>query len=134
GRLSRERNRRRQGEKSLKRAARYNPVAWYLVVPLNHTDAELKWFNELAADYPFPCKWLGEDWLNDNMASHLDIPRYYLEGTAEEIVTILREISQEQAALGRGVLDAIDRIKNLMTRLNQLDPHYAFGFSSQPDE
>jgi hypothetical protein len=133
GRLSRERNRRRQVEKSLKRAANHNPVAWYLVVPINHTDAELKWFNELAADYPFPCKWLGEDWLNDNMASHPDIPRFYLEGTAEEIVTILREMSQEQAALGRGVLDAIDRIKNLMIRLNQLDPHYAFGFSSQPD-
>ena len=133
GRLSKEKNRRRQVEKSLKRAANHSPVAWYLVVPINHTEGELEWFNDLAASYPFPCKWLGEDWLNDNMAAHPDIPRYFLEGTAEEIVTILREMNQEQAALGRGVPDAIERIKNLTTRLNQLDPYYAFGISSQPD-
>jgi hypothetical protein len=67
------------------------------------------------------------------MASHPDIPRYYLEGTAEQVVSLLREINQEQAALGRGVPDAIDRIKNLTTRLNELDPHYAFGFSVEPN-
>ncbi|WP_052768415.1 hypothetical protein [Streptomyces humi] len=133
GRLDERSGRRRQVSDSLRNAAKHNPVAWYLVVPINHTDGELKWFNDLAAKYPFPCIWHGKDWLDGQMASHPELPRYYLEGSNDEIVGMMREINQEQAALTRGVTDLIDRVRTLKDRLNSLDPHYEFSFSIQPN-
>ncbi|KUO18810.1 hypothetical protein [Streptomyces dysideae] len=132
GRLDERSGRRRQVEKSLKKAAKHDPAAWYLVVPINHTDGELKWFSDLTAEYPFPCVWRGKDWLDDQMASHPELPRYYLEDSNSEIVRMMREINQEQAALARGVPDLVKRVRTLKDRLNTLDPHYGFSFSIQP--
>ncbi|MEU9454835.1 hypothetical protein [Streptomyces sp. NPDC048277] len=133
GRLDERSGRRRQVSESLKNAAKHNPVVWYLVVPINHTDGELAWFNDLTAKYPFPCVWREKDWLDSQMASHPELPRYYLEGSNDEIVSMMREINQEQAALTRGVTDLVDRVRTLKDRLNSLDPHYEFSFSVQPN-
>jgi hypothetical protein len=123
--------RRRQVKKSLERAASHNPSAWHLIVPIDPTPDELRWFEDLTAPFAFPCDWRGITWLDGQMAAHPDIPRYYLEGSAEEIVTVLRELSKEEAAMSRGVPDAADRQRALTARLNNLDPHYAFGLASQ---
>ncbi|MFJ8107805.1 hypothetical protein [Streptomyces sp. NPDC096132] len=133
GRLDERSGRRRQVSDSLKNAAKHTPVAWYLVVPINHTDGELVWFNNLTAKYSFPCVWRGKDWLDSQMASHPELPRYYLEGSNDEIVSMMREINQEQAALTRGVANLVDRVRALKDRLNSLDPHYEFSFSVQPN-
>ncbi|WP_234531676.1 hypothetical protein [Streptomyces shenzhenensis] len=133
GRLDEKSGRRRQVKNSLNNAAKHNPVAWHLVVPINHTDGELKWFNDLTAKYPFPCVWRGKDWLDSQMASYPELPRYYLEGSNDEIVSMMREINQEQAALTRGVTDLAARVRTLKDRLNSLDPHYSFGFEAHPD-
>ncbi|CAM5452576.1 hypothetical protein [Streptomyces narbonensis] len=133
GRLDERSGRRRQVADSLKRAAERNPTAWHLVVPINHTDGELEWFNGLAAKYSFPCDWRGKDWLDSQMASHPELPRYYLEGSNDEIVNMMRELNQEQAALTRGVSDLVERVRTLKDRLNSLDPHYVFGFNVQPN-
>ncbi|MFF5003731.1 hypothetical protein ACFY3G_12940 [Streptomyces phaeochromogenes] len=132
GRLDERSGRRRQVADSLKSAAKHNPAAWHLVVPINHTDGELEWFNNLTAAYPFPCDWLGKDWLDDQMASHPELRRYYLEGSNDEIVRMMQEINQEQAALTRGVPDLVERVRALKDRLNSLDPHYEFSFQVQP--
>lgn len=125
--------RRRQVEKSLARAAQHQPVAWHLVVPIDPTPNEEEWFRRLALQHQFPCYWKGRSWLDSQMAAHLDIPRYYLEGSRDEIVEVLRELAQEKAALTRGVPDAVERLQMLSTRLNKVDPHYSFGLSAQPD-
>ncbi|MFI1955908.1 hypothetical protein ACH437_29415 [Streptomyces xinghaiensis] len=132
GRLDERSGRRRQVADSLKNAAKLNPVAWHLVVPINHTDGELEWFNNLTAQYPFPCDWRGKDWLDNQMASHPELPRYYLEGSNDEIVSMMRELNQEQAALTRGMTDVVVRVRSLKDRLNSLDPHYEFSFNVQP--
>ena len=124
--------RRRQVEKSLKKAAKHSPRAWHLVVPINHSPAELTWFEKATKDYPFPCDWLGKDWLDGHMASHPELPRYYIEGSSDEIVVALRELNQEQAYLVGGLPDAVERITTLTARLNELDPHYMFVFSASP--
>jgi hypothetical protein len=124
--------RRRQTERSLKNAAKHEPKAWHLVVPINHNPTELEWFARATKKYSFECEWLGLDWLNGHMASHLELPRYYIEGSAEEIVRALIELNKEQAHLAGGLPDAIDRITALTARINELDPHYMFMLSASP--
>lgn len=121
--------RRRQVEKSLARAAWHNPISWNLVVPIDPTPTELNWFERIAKDVPFKCQWLGRTWLDEKISAHRDIISYYLEGSKDEVIGILRELSQEQGALTRGASDAVDRMKALSRRLNLLDPHYSFGLS-----
>jgi hypothetical protein len=124
--------RRRQVEKSLGKAAKHSPTAWHLVVPINHSPAELEWFQKVAKKYSFPCDWLDRDWLDGHMANHPELPRYYIEGSSDEIVAALRELNREQAYLVGGLPDAVERISVLAARLNELDPHYMFLFSASP--
>ena len=124
--------RRRQVAKSLREAAKHSPRAWHFVVPINHSPAELKWFEELTKKYSFPCDWLGQDWLNGHMADHPELRRYYVEGSSDEIVAALLELNKEQAYLAGGLPDAVQRITVLTARLNELDPHYMFAFSASP--
>ncbi|TCO59809.1 hypothetical protein [Actinocrispum wychmicini] len=127
------RSQRAQIARSLKRAAARNPVAWYLVVPIDHTDGELQWFNDLKAEYSFPCIWRGKTWLDDHMAAHPNLPRYYLEGSKEVIYDLLKQVNDEKAALTRGVPELVERVRALKDQLNELDPHYEFGFGIHPD-
>lgn len=124
---------RAQIQRSLKRAAAHNPVVWYLVVPIDHNDTELKWFEELTSPYSFDCHWRGKSWLDEKMAAHPDLPRYYLEGSKDEIFRLLKEINSEQAGLAQGAPDLVERVRVLKDRLNDLDPHYSFSFSVSPD-
>jgi hypothetical protein len=124
--------RRRQVARSLAKAATHSPSAWHLVVPVNHNDSELEWFEALTKDYPFRCDWRGMDWLDGHMADYPALRRYYLEGSADEIVAALVELNKEQAYLIGGLPDAFERMGALTKRLNELDPHYAFAFSSSP--
>jgi hypothetical protein len=124
--------RRRQVEKSLKRAAEHNPKAWHLVVPINHNPSEVEWFEKATGNYLFTCDWLGMDWLDGHMASHPELLRYYIDGSSDEIVRALLELNKEQAYLTGGLPDAIDRISALTARLNELDPHYMFALSASP--
>ena len=126
--------RRRQAKRSLKKAAEHSPVAWHLVVPIDLNPNELKWFENITNGYQFPCDWLGKTWLDGHLANHPELPRYYIEGSSDEIVEALRELNKEQAYLGGGLPDAVERITALTTRLNELDPHYMFVFSASPVE
>ncbi|WP_027346379.1 hypothetical protein [Hamadaea tsunoensis] len=121
--------RRTQVRNSLRRAAQHLPAGWQLVVPIDPTPAEEAWFARLTQSYTFPCEWLGKTWLDDKMAAHQDIPRYFLEGSKDEVVELLRELNREQAGLASGVPDLTDRLRVLRDRLNELDPYYTFAFS-----
>ena len=61
------------------------------------------------------------------MASHASVRRYFVEGGADEIVRLLRDLNTEQAALADGVSDALTRMKNLAAQMDELDPYYTFG-------
>ena len=124
---------RKQVKNSLKAASRHNPVAWHLVVPIDPTPGELTWFENLTSDYPFPCDWRGKTWLNSRMAEMPDIYRYFLEGASEEVIELIERLNLEGAALNDGVPGAIDRFQALQTELNQIDPHFLFYLSAQPD-
>ena len=124
---------RKQVKRSLERASEEHPAAWHLVVPIDPTPKEEAWFEALTEDYEFPCDWLGRTWLDSELAKRPDIVRYFVHGGAEEVLRALRELNKEQAALGRGVPDAMDRAGALAKRLQDIDPHYAFSLAVDPD-
>ncbi|MBT2873544.1 hypothetical protein [Streptomyces sp. McG7] len=126
GRL--DKSRKQQIKRSLKKAKNHNPEFWHLVMPLDLTPGELEWYDGLKSDYPFISEFTrGRTWLDSEMARRPDIARYYVGDSNSEIVNCLREIREEESALSNGAADAIDRVKRIVSRLNEIDPHYMFG-------
>ncbi|HEX5407430.1 MAG TPA: hypothetical protein VFX16_34585 [Pseudonocardiaceae bacterium] len=133
GRLGAAQNRRTQVKNSLAEAAKNDPTLWHLVVPIDPTPGELKWFEGLTAGYGFECSWLGMTWLDGHMAAMPDIYRYYIEGASEETINLLREFNAEKAAFSQGLQDAVDRLRDISIRFNDASPHYAVDFSVSSD-
>ena len=127
GRMTR--SRRTQTARSLKRAATLEPVRWSLVVPIDPTPDEDRWFCRLVKGYGFPTEWFGRTWLDEKMAAFPDIRRYFLEGAKDEVFYLLRELREEQARV-TDVLDAVGRVRTLHARLNEIDPHYRYELST----
>jgi hypothetical protein len=120
--------RRTQIKRSLQRAATLEPVAWTLVVPIDPTPSELKWFDSLHSSFPFPLQWLGKTWLEATLAAYPEITRYFVQRASDEVLELLRELRAEQARPA-SALDVVERARRLHDRLNELDPHYRYELS-----
>ena len=123
--------RRQQVACSLKRAATLKPKQWTLIVPIDPTPNEDKWFRKLGNKYCFPVRWCGKTWLDDKMATFPDISRYFLEGAKDEVYNLLRELKKERARI-TDVQDAIVRVEKLRKRLSEIDPYYRYEISTGP--
>ena len=121
--------RRRQVKRSLERAAELEPERWNLVVPIDPTPGEERWFTDLGDEYDFPTKWLGRTWLDAQMSAYPDIRRYFVEGAAHEVLRLLGELKEEQAHVS-SVPDAVVRFRKLRERLNEIDPYYRYELST----
>lgn len=124
GRLGNEKSRRNQVENSLQKAAELQPDSWALVVPIDPTPHELKWFDRLRAQYPFPLYWLGKDWLDRKMAKYVRVRRYFLEDGANEAIRVLREIAAERSGVGNDIRSIFSRVELLASQLEELEPYY----------
>ena len=124
-------SRRAQTARSLERAATLEPERWSLVVPIDPTPGEDRWFRQLGSGYGFPIEWLGRTWLDEKMAAFPDIRRYFLEGAKDEVFNLLRELREEQARVA-DVHDAVKRLETLHARLNEIDPYYSYYLSTGP--
>lgn len=134
GRLDARSGRRRNVERSLERAAASHPLSWTLVVPIDPTPDELLWFDHVGGGHSFPTQWRGRTWLDGQMANNPALTRYYLAGGADEALQLLSELNlEQQAALARGVPDAVERLRTLTRRVNELDPHYRFELATYDD-
>lgn len=120
--------RRRQVKKSLDRALEASPSAWSLVVPIDPTPAEQRWFKTLAESASCPLQWKGLTWLDSEMSLRPDIAPYFLNGAKDEVLSLLVQLQQEQAAV-ENVQDAVARLRDLRTRLNQIDPYYRYDIA-----
>jgi hypothetical protein len=117
--------RRGQVKSSLKKAAERDPVAWHLVVPIDHTPGELEWLEDLQRAYDFPLYWDGRTWLNTQMAERPFIPAYFLADERDRILELIGQLNEEQAAL-KDLGAGLDRMRSLAARINDLDPYYRF--------
>ncbi len=121
--------RRAQVAASLKRAAALKPARWFLVVPIDPTPDEGRWFRQLEKSYSFPISWKGRTWLDEKMSAFPDIPRYFLEGAEREAIRLFMELREEQSAI-QGVGDIVGRLRTLSSRANEIDPYYRFEVST----
>lgn len=119
--------RRQQVARSLRRALAKSPRTWSLVVPIDGTPQEQEWFESLAPGPTTKLTWLGKTWLEDQLAAHPDIGRYFA-GASDEVVQILRDIAREDA-LPSDAPSVAMRMTGMVTRLNEIDPYYGFDFT-----
>lgn len=120
-----------QIRRSLLRAATLTPTDWTLLVPIDPTPAELRWFeNVLASLVPFPIRLLGKTRLETELAQRPFIARYYIEDAHREVDRLVTLYKAEKSALTGGVPDALERVEHIARQLNEIDPYYRFQITT----
>jgi len=124
---------RAQIRQSLERASDLKPDRWTLVIPIDRTPGESKWFGNLQNSYPFPLVWRGRTWLDGQMASFPEIARYFIYSGADEAVEILRELRRDEAEFAEGVHHVVNRVEGWVRKLGELDPFWDFHVGRTQD-
>lgn len=92
--------------------------SWVLVIALNRSPAELKWFGTklaaLAGDVD--PEWRGIDWL-DNEAAGNEAFQTYVEGPDSRLMKTVAQYQLEQAALADGASNLFTRNQALRERV-----------------
>lgn len=125
--------RRRQVVRSLVSAARHQPDHWDLLVPIDQTPAEQRWFDSLRVDFPFVRAWRGRSWLDEKFAAHPDLVCYALQESGDYILERITEARAERDTLLGGLPDYIKRANALHARAQEISPHYAVHTTQDPD-
>lgn len=124
------RGQKQQIKKSLTRARDSRPdmTSWTLAVPLDPSPAEERWFySELPQLVNVSLNWMGLTQLEAALAEHPHIAREFWPGSATRTaLELLADYHQEQAALGAGVPDALERGRKLQELLREVDPDFNF--------
>ncbi|MFC8349583.1 hypothetical protein [Streptomyces sp. NPDC057280] len=124
--------RRAQVESSLARAARLQPLTWDLIVPIDPTPGELKWFEGLQAQYPFELEWRGATWIETRLTEHPQVRRFYFANALAETEDLLRQLIPERAPIAN-TGEALHRMRSMIDRLAELEPHYRFKLTAGPE-
>jgi len=115
---------------SLMKAARHVPVRWALILPLDPSPSEERWFDGLRNEFAgISLQWYGRDWLDYQFASDESLRRY-VEGTDYALLQRAAELGQEQAALSRGVDDLVARMRTLHAQAQELSPGWRVDFTA----
>ena len=103
-------------------------VAWTLVVPLDPSPAEERWLEETLAPLAgVPVARMGRTPLEAAFEDHPHLARAFLPGSSQaRALELLAQYQQEQAGLGAGVPDAVERGARLRELLAQVDPDFDF--------
>lgn len=136
--------RRQQVGRSLERVASNGEVRlreWLLVLPLNPSPHDLRWFADLTVSYPFVCHWRGLDYVENLAAKYPDVIDYYIHDGRERLQRSIVDL-RALAGLSPGSdqlvepSDVTESLGKLYALLNRDDPHYRYEFevtSTPPD-
>lgn len=117
---------RRQVQRSLSRVAEHEPASWTLVVPLNPSPAEERWFAQLGAAFPtIELRWWGQSWLDGHFAAHLDLVSF-VEGADAQVLARAAQFSQETAVLAGGLTDLAARSSALGRLGDEISPFWRY--------
>jgi hypothetical protein len=117
------RTQQRQIEGSLARAALHRPVRWVLVLPMDHSPAEERWFDARMAQYPaIALEWRGRAWLNLEFGKR-EYLRRLVESESSELLQRAHEYRMEMEAVA-GITDGITRVTRLNERMQALSPFW----------
>lgn len=124
--------RRRQITASLERAAVHNPVRWVLIMPLDPSPREERWFDSLRSRFPdIALEWRGRDWLDGQFGQHAQLRRY-VEGPQYELLERAAEFGLEQTVLARGLPDVAARLRRLEQHADELSPFWRMDMATTP--
>lgn len=130
-------SRRRQISESLKRILDDprldRPVTgWSLVVPMDQTSKDEKWFRQLTGRAPFPCDWKGQLFWDSEAAKHAHVIDYYLRDGKARLEGSVRDLQHLLAQPGTPLraADVAGKLEDLRTAINRDDPHYRYEFST----
>lgn len=108
---------------------------WYLVMPLDQSEADAGKFDQLVADGPFElCEWRGLAWLDALASEYPEVVDYYLgDGKArleQAQRDLMRILDTRDAAVGAANVAATsDGLNALHRSLNRHDPLYRYDFA-----
>lgn len=117
-------------------------AGWHLVVPVDPTNEERKWFDDLTADAGYPCEWRGLTYVEGLAAAYQDVIDYYLHNGRERLETLvgqLTDVIRLGYRLGDGASkplmprDVESGLIGLYAALNAHDPHYRYAYSVDAD-
>jgi hypothetical protein len=114
---------------------------WHLVMPLDPTDNELRWFEELTTNSGFPCELNGLLFCDTLAANYPKVIDYYLRDGKDRLVAAMNSLTQvisgranrqDNAPLAVG--DVVSDLASIHRALNEFDPfyRYEFGVSDNP--
>lgn len=112
--------------------------AWHLVMPLNPTNTDIEWFEELTKNSGFECNWRGRDYLEGLAAKFPDVVDYYLTGGAERLERVVGQmvelLGMDPKTGGSGLVTPAQVAKQLeaLRPLLDTDPHFRYGISLDP--
>ncbi|ADP78971.1 hypothetical protein FraEuI1c_0896 [Pseudofrankia inefficax] len=123
---------RREVERSLKRAVKHNPVRWILILPLDHSPSEERWFDRLKEqNRGIELEWWGLTWLNLSFAPRDDLRRL-VESEDYELLRRAHEVDIE-GRVPANLTASVGRLNVLMNRTQELSPYWRADFSTAPD-
>lgn len=123
----------RQISQSLATAVRRQPnmIRWTLVLPLDLSPAEIRWFEDtVATTVSVPIDYIGRTALESGLSEHRDLLRAFAPGSVERrAMDLVGELHAEQAAMPRGMIDGVQRAQQLRNQFDLTDPDYAFDLA-----
>ncbi|RBY91216.1 hypothetical protein [Blastococcus sp. TF02A-30] len=109
----------------------HQPRRWVLVIPLNHSPAELAWFDRLRAKFPdVALEWYGQDWLDGRIAGREDLISY-VEGAQYKLLRRAKQHGMERAALTSGA-DLVARMDDLLELGATISPYWTWRSGDTP--
>jgi hypothetical protein len=128
----------RQITKSFVTARRNQPdmAKWTLVLPLDLTPSEIKWFEQtLCGNVQVETEWIGLTALESGLSAHTDLLRGLAPGSVERrAIDYLAQYQQEIAAMAGGAGDGVQRLQRLHNQMNDVDPDWAFDIGEVTSE
>jgi hypothetical protein len=93
-------------------------VRWTLVLPLDLSPAEDRWFSgTLAANAKVPIDWIGRTQIEERLDRNRDLLRAFAPGSVERrAMDLLAEYNAEKAAMTGGMVDGIERKHSGLSR------------------
>lgn len=108
---------------------------WLLMLPLEPTNENREWFDELTQDAGYPCEGRGLSHVEGLAATYPEVVDYYIGNGRERVEKLFSQlisiISGNPAAYPDGLqpLQTVSTLQAMHASLNAHDPHYRYDFS-----
>jgi hypothetical protein len=107
-------------------------TGWSLVVPMDPTSEDERWFRQLTAQASFLCDWKGQLFWDSEATKHPHVIDYYLRDGKAQLEGRVRDLHHllDQPGTPLRAADISGRLESLRAAINRDDPHYRYEFST----